>query len=366
MARAFHRLLRDMGHNVDVISSLRSYDREGSVTNQQQIKRHADNERDRIIACLEGLGSPIDFWLTYHAYHKAPDWFGPEICDRFAIPYMLAEASLAKKQANGPWASGHARMIEALQAANRVLALTGEDLEGLKEVIDPERITVFPPFMDVTMARSSKFRPEVRKEIAQRLALDTSKTWILTVAMMRDDVKFKSYKLMIDALRHLRGSAWHWLVIGDGERRDDIAALCEHAFPERYTMLGQMAAEEIKDYCLIADIFAWPALREAYGMALLEAQAAGLPVLAGREGGVETIVADHVSGILVTANASEFAAGLRSLLDDPALRKRLGREATIRTQKFHDVPAAKHRMLNALDAALTHQRINTPDRSSLP
>ena len=41
-----------------------------------------------------------------------------------------------------------------------------------------------------------------------------------------------------------------------------------------------------------ADLYVWPAVREAYGIALLEAQAAGLPVVAGREGGVAEVVAD--------------------------------------------------------------------------
>ena len=47
-----------------------------------------------------------------------------------------------------------------------------------------------------------------------------------------------------------------------------------------------------------SDIFLWPAIDEAYGMAILEAQSLGLPVIAGNSGGVADIVRDNVTGKL--------------------------------------------------------------------
>ena len=41
-------------------------------------------------------------WLTYHAYHKSPDWLGPRVTAALGIPYLLAEASFAPKQREGP------------------------------------------------------------------------------------------------------------------------------------------------------------------------------------------------------------------------------------------------------------------------
>ena len=50
-----------------------------------------------------------------------------------------------------------------------------------------------------------------------------------------------------------------------------------------------------------ADLFVWPAINEAFGMALLEAQASALPVVAGASGGVGGIVASGETGLLVAA-----------------------------------------------------------------
>ena len=64
---------------------------------------------------------------------------------------------------------------------------------------------------------------------------------------------------------------------------------------------------------------------EAYGMALLEAQAAGLPVVAGRAPGVVDAVADGASGLLAApGDPGALAARVAELVADPARRRRLG------------------------------------------
>ena len=56
--------------------------------------------------------------------------------------------------------------------------------------------------------------------------------------------------------------------------------------------VGALPAAALPEIYAAADLYVWPACNEAYGMALLEAQAAGVPVVAGAEGGVPDIVAD--------------------------------------------------------------------------
>ena len=83
-----------------------------------------------------------------------------------------------------------------------------------------------------------------------------------------------------------------------------------------------------------ADLYLWPAINEAYGMAFLEAQAAGLPVVAGRTGGVPAVVADGVTGLLTPiGDAAAFAAAVARLLDGPAERARLAAAAAQRDRR---------------------------------
>ena len=90
---------------------------------------------------------------------------------------------------------------------------------------------------------------------------------------------------------------------------------------------------------------AWPAIREAYGMAMLEAQAAGLPVVAGDVGGVSDIVRDGQTGMLTPAgDAAAFAQALRALIGNPARRSAFGAEARRITAEQHSITVAAGRL----------------------
>src|SRR5260370_1877805 len=66
-----------------------------------------------------------------------------------------------------------------------------------------------------------------------------------------------------------------------------------------------------------ADLCVWPALNEALGMALLEAQASGVPVVAGAAGAVSDILVHGLTGLLVPpSDAPAFSRAVRSLLGD--------------------------------------------------
>jgi glycosyltransferase involved in cell wall biosynthesis len=80
-------------------------------------------------------------------------------------------------------------------------------------------------------------------------------------------------------------------------------------------------------------------------MALLEGQAAGLPVLAGASGGVAGVVADGVTGRLVPASdVDAFAAALAELLAKPERRRALAAAAAARIAAAHGIEAASHRL----------------------
>ena len=96
-----------------------------------------------------------------------------------------------------------------------------------------------------------------------------------------------------------------------------------------------------------------PSVNEAYGLVLLEAQAAGLPVVAGRSGGVPDIVVDGETGLLSPeGDALAFAIALDGLLADPAQASRMGAAAAQKALREHDIARARSKLQRILDAAL--------------
>lgn len=83
------------------------------------------------------------------------------------------------------------------------------------------------------------------------------------------------------------------------------------------------------------DVFALPSWYEGLPYVLLEAMAAGLPIVATRVGGVGSLVSENLNGFTVPVNDRDgFALALRKLLDDSDLRRKLGAASAVRAESF--------------------------------
>jgi glycosyltransferase involved in cell wall biosynthesis len=92
---------------------------------------------------------------------------------------------------------------------------------------------------------------------------------------------------------------------------------------------------DVRSAFLDADVFCLPSLQEGFGIAFVEAMAAGLPIVAVRAGAVPEVVEDGVTGLLVPpSDPSAVAGAIIRLLDDREARFRMGEEGTRRAERF--------------------------------
>lgn len=343
MARLLMAALAHAGHTVTVASRLRS--RAADPAAQASIAARAQRRAARLAgryAALPASARP-QAWLTYHVYYKAPDWIGPAVCRALGIPYLVVEASHAAKRARGPWAPGHEAAACAIRQAAAVLTINPADAEGLVPLLDaPSRLVMLKPFLeDAAFEPPDVPRATLRAQIAARLRLDAGVPWLLAVAMMRPGDKLASYRVLGRALDRLGTDApWQLVVVGDGPARAETEAALAPVAP-RVRQLGKLPAEAIRPLYAACDLFVWPAVNEAYGMALLEAQAAGLPAVAGAAGGVPAIVRDGLTGLLVPPGEEEsFARAVRHLIDDAPARARMGAAARRTALEEHRIATA--------------------------
>jgi glycosyltransferase involved in cell wall biosynthesis len=347
MARLLVATLTAMGHEVELASRLRAYDGKGDTGRQRRIAERALRE----VGDLERRwrDGPPDLWFTYHLYHKAPDHLGPRLAETFGLPYVVAEPSIAPKQRGGPWGEGYAHALAALARADALMPVTREDADGLhKAGIPRERIVPLTPFVDT--APYQRHKPALaRKRIAERYGLDAARPLAVVVAMMRPGDKMASYRVLADAMEAIAPDAMDLLIVGDGPGRDEIEA----RLGSRARFAGNVAPRSLPAILAGCDLFLWPAVNEAYGMALLAAQAAGLPLVAGAARGVPEIAVDGRTALLTPeGDAAAFARAVRRLLDDPLRRAAMGAAAGEHVALRHSMASASL----ALDRAITQAR----------
>ncbi len=335
MARQLVSALRFAGHTVDVASTFRSFD--GNPARQDAVRDIAEAEADRIVRDYRARSESRrpEVWFTYHLYYKAPDWIGPRASRALGLGYVIAEASYAPKRANGPWASGHEAVANALGAADSVLALAERDIPCIRPLLRAgAELLRLPPFLDPAAdadgVSGDADRDSRRAALVERHALDGAKSWLLAVAMMRQGDKLQSYRLLSRALAMLPGDDWQLVIVGDGAARADVRAefSCFGSTGRggRVAWLGELAAPGLRHVYAACDVLVWPGVNEAYGMTFLEAQAAGLPTVAGDAGGVREVIRGGETGILVDENDCDtLAKAVRGLLDDPVRRRDMGR-----------------------------------------
>jgi len=350
LARMFVAALEAAGHEVVLASRLRSFDGRGDPLRQARIAAIGEALARRLVRRWQrpGGGAP-DLWFTYHVYHKAPDHLGPRVSRALAIPYVIAEASVAPKQRDGRWRDGHIAAERAVRDADAVICVNPADVAHVSATRGPAAITAtLPPFFDVAGFVAAGETAEARAA-ALALAPPQSSPRLITVAMMRPGDKLASYLALADALERLRERPWHLVVVGGGAAADQVRARFASFAEERVRFVGTQPPAIVAALLRGADLFVWPAVAEVIGLALLEAQACGLPVVAGRRPGVAAIVADGFTGRLSPpGDAAAFAAAVEGLLADPAARSAMARQALVHARQHHDLaPAAR-----ALDALL--------------
>ncbi|MDM7937016.1 MAG: glycosyltransferase family 1 protein [Cyanobium sp. CZS 48M] len=163
------------------------------------------------------------------------------------------------------------------------------------------------------------FRPELRSEAMRRRLMGShpdSDSLLLYVGRLSAEKQIERIRPVLDALPQARLA-----LVGDGPHRAQLEKVFEGTAT---TFVGYLGGEELGSAYASADAFLFPSSTETLGLVLLEAMAAGCPVVGANRGGIPDIVTDGVNGCLYDPDddASLTAATLR-LLASPERREQL-------------------------------------------
>ncbi len=214
---------------------------------------------------------------------------------------------------------GLARGVDRYLAVSREIAAElvdrlgwpAEKVEVVYNAVDVERVVAEAP-------------PELREQ------LGGSETRPLVLTPARLDAQ-KGHDALLEAAAEVPEAMF--VLAGEGPKRAELEArVAQLGLGDRVRFLGRR--EDVPALLAACDVFCLPSLYEGSSLAVLEAMAAGIPVVSSAIGGTEELIEDGRSGLLVApGDAKALAAALRRVLGDADLRRELATKARERVDQ---------------------------------
>ncbi len=201
------------------------------------------------------------------------------------------------------------------------------------EEIGVKNIKVIPNGIDL-----KRFQNLDRAENRKKLGL---KNEFVIIAVARLE-KVKGLKYLVQAMKTLStkyktlNTKYQLLIIGDGSERENLENLTNKLeLNDKVRFLGQIRNEKVPEYLSAADCFVLPSLSEGFGIVILEAMAANIPVIATKIGGILDIIGDGETGALVEPkNPDGIAKALYKIYSQPKFVKNLVQNAKDNLEKY--------------------------------
>lgn len=277
---------------------------------------------------VDGLSARADV-IHAHAFGYFPTWVG-------ALRRRLGRSPLvisphADRGAGTPSSRRYARGVArgTLRAADRVVALTATERRLLVELgVDEHRLSVIPNGIDL-----GEFDPS---PLGSSIDLGSAPARLLFVGRVYPSQK--GLLPLVHAFARLpRDTPAELRIVGEdwGGAEPVRAAARRLGISDRLVLLGGLPrAAVVREYCS-ADVVVVPSLFEPFGIVLLEAMAAGVPLVASDVGGIPDVVENERTGLLVPpGDVLALSTAIERLLRDAPLRRKLAVAAHERVQAY--------------------------------
>jgi len=251
-----------------------------------------------------------------------------------------------------PQLFGRALRSTAVGLADSSVAVSQAVANGLAKPLR-RKVSVITNGVDTSAIRPGPAHADVRQSLGAQ-AVD-----IVLLALTRLDPE-KRIEDLIQAVTPLRDvGGWHLAIAGETSSYPDYAlhvrALAARELPGRVTFAGRR--EDVLALLNSSDVLVHAGVVEGMPLGLLEAQAAGLPVVAYRVAGVPEAVRHGQTGLLAPAHdAAELGRHIAALVRDPALRHRLGTAGRAHVEQAHTLAGQAAQYADLLDTLVSKAR----------
>jgi len=322
---------------IQYIAKMEVYDRIGQFTSS-------------VLEYVEDEGLRYDL---VHSHYWLSAVVARELSARWAVPtvHMSHTLGLVKREVSDEEADAESDI--RIEIERRVMRETGAIVAASEieadELIrlygaDPAKVSIVPCGVDTDV-----FRPIRQVDAREALGRDQCERLVLFVGRIEQikgiDVLLDALGLLFKRRPDLRGELC-LLVVGGAldpgadapemEKVQELRRLVhEHRMEDSVDFVGSVDQDRLALWYSAADLCAVPSLTESFGLVALEAMACGVPVVATRVGGLQTVVEDGGSGLLVApGDHAALAEAMEQVLMDHRLRMHLAHGARERAEQF--------------------------------
>lgn len=279
-----------------------------------------------------------------HAHNFGRYFYAGPAARRVGLPALYSEHSNTRPDERALWLTQ--RWLSRTASS---IAAVSENVRGYlveRQKLPPARVVVVPNGIDIAAFAAPRDRAAIRAE----LGLPAESLVIGTVGRM---VPVKNHALLLDAFQLVaaRVPTAHLLICGDGLLRQVTEARAEElGLAERVTFTG--LRRDVPRVLAALDVFCLSSDSEGLPLAILEALAAGLPVVATAVGGVPELITEAVGRLAPPAEPGPLADELVELLGDEGLRAQLSQTAREVVARSYSIEAMVARYVELYQQAL--------------
>lgn len=195
------------------------------------------------------------------------------------------------------------------------------------------------PGVGIDLDKFQKKEP-TRQEIRKKLGIPEGKIILMSVGELS---KRKNHMVVIEALAQLKEYDILYVICGDGPLKVQLRVKAEElGVRDRLKLLG--FRKDIAELHKAADIFVFPSLQEGLPVAVMEAMASGLPIVASRIRGNEDLISNNQGGYLVKPKDSEqVAKAIERMIQNPEKREKM-EERNLKIIKNYGQRTVLHKM----------------------
>src|SRR3989440_6391599 len=314
------------------------------------VYEHLDEFTAKLIAEVEEQGRTYD---VLHAHYWLSAKVARTLEQRWKIPtvQMFHTLGLVKREVMDEDIDGESDVRieierEAVRRSAAVVAASAIELGELRRLYraDASRVAVIPCGVDPTL-----FHPVRQADAREKLGRDQCERIILFVGRIEQikgiDVLLRALGLLFQRHPEMQSEVCLLVVGGALDPGDDAPEtekilelrrlVHEHRLESNVSFVGSRGQEDLALYYAAADLCAVPSLTESFGLVALEAMACGTPVVGTKVGGLQTVIENGQSGLLVPAGDYQaLAEAMAQVLTDSRLRLHLAHGARERAEQF--------------------------------